>query len=161
MCGEECCEPPLPRIQGQPGGGAMEKFAEDIGDLGLAAFDGGSAAWAVGGIGEWYVGEILNRLPDGWYITHDVTCGVRGGNLDHILVGPPGVFVVNSKYLGNKPVLVEGETFEADREQRPYVAKGRREAKRVSEALTRASGSAVAAGSLLAVVSFNGSRVDE
>jgi hypothetical protein len=139
----------------------MGKLAEDVGDLGLAAFDSGSAAWAVGGIGEWYVGEILNGLPEGWYITHDVTYGARGQNLDHVLVGPPGVFVVNSKYLGNKPVLVEGETFRVVGEQRPYVAQGRREAKRVSDALTRASGGTVAAGSLLAVVSFNEFRVAE
>jgi hypothetical protein len=42
------------------------------------------------------VGGLLDELADGeWRVMHDVTLG--HGNVDHILVGPAGVFTVETK----------------------------------------------------------------
>lgn len=49
-----------------------------------------------GAIGEEHVGGLLNRLPRAdWRVVHDVSFG--NGNVDHIAIGPPGVFSVETK----------------------------------------------------------------
>jgi len=54
----------------------------------------------LGFFGERYVAEWLDPLKaDGWYIFHDVPCTGASGkfNLDHVAVGPGGVWVVETK----------------------------------------------------------------
>jgi hypothetical protein len=49
-----------------------------------------------GASGEEHVGSLLDALTDhGWRVIHDVSLG--HGNVDHILVGPPGVFTIETK----------------------------------------------------------------
>jgi hypothetical protein len=49
-----------------------------------------------GASGEEHVGALLEGLSDrGWRVIHDVSFG--HGNVDHILVGPPGVFTIETK----------------------------------------------------------------
>jgi hypothetical protein len=49
-----------------------------------------------GATGEEHVGALLDELSDaGWHVMHDVSLG--HGNVDHILVGPAGVFTVETK----------------------------------------------------------------
>jgi hypothetical protein len=49
-----------------------------------------------GARGEEHVGELLDRLTDGpWQVIHDATLG--RGNIDHIVIGPGGVFTVETK----------------------------------------------------------------
>ncbi|MBT2565010.1 NERD domain-containing protein [Arthrobacter sp. ISL-85] len=56
-------------------------------------------AWDAGAVGERLVADKLSELvPRGWYVLHDVHWpGRPKANLDHVLVGPGGVVVVNSK----------------------------------------------------------------
>ncbi len=50
----------------------------------------------LGLIGERYVAERLGELrAEGYHIIHDIPCGRM--NIDHILVGPAGVFTVETK----------------------------------------------------------------
>jgi Nuclease-related domain len=49
-----------------------------------------------GATGEEQVGQMLDELAGrGWRVIHDATLG--NGNVDHILIGPPGVFTVETK----------------------------------------------------------------
>jgi hypothetical protein len=49
-----------------------------------------------GAAGEEHVGGLLEELSQaGWWVIHDATLG--RGNVDHILIGPPGVFTVETK----------------------------------------------------------------
>lgn len=49
-----------------------------------------------GAAGEEFVGALLEGLRDrGWMVIHDASFG--RGNIDHILVGPAGVFTVETK----------------------------------------------------------------
>lgn len=49
-----------------------------------------------GATAEEHVGSLLEALPaDEWNVIHDASLG--HGNIDHILVGPPGVFTVETK----------------------------------------------------------------
>ncbi len=52
--------------------------------------------WRRGAEGEEHVGQILEGLSaDGWHVLHDVSFG--RGNIDHIAIGPSGVFTVETK----------------------------------------------------------------
>ena len=49
----------------------------------------------VGGDGEEIVGAVLDAgltEDDGWHVIHSVVVSKQGGDIDHIVVGPPGVF---------------------------------------------------------------------
>jgi hypothetical protein len=49
-----------------------------------------------GATGEEHVGGLLEKMSDdGWVVIHDASLG--RGNVDHILIGPPGVFTVETK----------------------------------------------------------------
>lgn len=49
-----------------------------------------------GATAEEHVGSLLETLPaDEWRVIHDASLG--HGNIDHILIGPPGVYTVETK----------------------------------------------------------------
>jgi hypothetical protein len=56
-------------------------------------------SWDAGAVGERIVADRLSRLiPHGWYVLHDVHWpGRPKANLDHVLVGPGGIIVVDTK----------------------------------------------------------------
>jgi hypothetical protein len=66
-----------------------------------------------GAAGERATARVLQPLLDeGWRVVHDIDTG--RGNRDHVLVGPPGVFLLDSKKLGGT-VTVEGDTVRVER----------------------------------------------
>jgi hypothetical protein len=68
------------------------------------------AKWKQGADGERKTGDILKRLEkDGWRSVHGRQA--RFGDLDHIAVGPGGIFLLNTKNLaGSITVEVDGLT---------------------------------------------------
>src|SRR5690348_16911647 len=57
--------------------------------------------YARGAEGEEAVGELLEGLREqGWRVIHDVSFG--RGNIDHIIVGPGGIFTIETKSRGGK-----------------------------------------------------------
>jgi Nuclease-related domain len=48
--------------------------------------------------GEEHVGRLLSSLGEEWVVIHDAT--IRHGNIDHIVIGPAGVFTVETKSRG-------------------------------------------------------------
>ncbi|MGO9490119.1 MAG: nuclease-related domain-containing protein [Solirubrobacteraceae bacterium] len=49
-----------------------------------------------GALAEEHVGGLLDQLPrEGWRVIHDASLG--RGNVDHIAIGPPGVFTIETK----------------------------------------------------------------
>lgn len=57
-----------------------------------------AALWEQGAEGEVAVARALAALPEGWVVLHDLAWpGRQRANLDHVVVGPGGVFVVDAK----------------------------------------------------------------
>lgn len=55
-------------------------------------------AWRRGADGERMVGEMLEtELPDAYCVFNDVCFPGRRANIDHLVIGPSGVFVLNTK----------------------------------------------------------------
>ena len=63
---------------------------------------------AKGRYGEQVTAWWLGRLPAGWHIFNDIPVGDRGANIDHLIVGPGGVFTVNAKNLTGKVWVASG-----------------------------------------------------
>jgi hypothetical protein len=76
-------------------------------------------AWKVGGEGEERVAEVLAPVP-GIEVLHDRRVPGTTANIDHIAVGPAGVFVIDAKkYTGALEVRNVGGLFRLD--ERLYV----------------------------------------
>ncbi|WP_345545773.1 nuclease-related domain-containing protein, partial [Microbacterium jejuense] len=67
-------------------------------------------AWERGAIGEEVLARRLADLPDTFRVLHDRRIRGTRANIDHIVIGPTGVWVIDAKrYVGKRPVLqVEG-----------------------------------------------------
>ena len=97
--------------------------------------------WRVGADGEEAIGTRLNKLEKhGWRVLHSVPVGQRDADIDHVLIGPGGVFTINTKRHPNKSVVVRGDAIRVDGQRRPYVPKSRHEAARAAKLLTHACG---------------------
>lgn len=54
--------------------------------------------WARGAAGELATAEILSRLPSRrWVVVHDLALPGSRANVDHLVIGPTGVWVVDTK----------------------------------------------------------------
>ncbi|PSJ29650.1 NERD nuclease [Streptosporangium nondiastaticum] len=109
-------------------------------------------SWRKGLVGERRMGAELERLAgEGWRVLHSVPLP-RDVDIDHLLIGPGGVFCVNTKYHRGARVWVGDEAVRIGGRSYPYVRKSRAEARRASAALTRACGFAVDVRPVLAFV---------
>jgi hypothetical protein len=110
--------------------------------------------WRKGARGERFSGWLLGRFPQGWHVFHDIPVGEHGANIDHVLVGPAGVFTVNTKklkgkvWLAPRPLLVDGQ-------KRDYLPKAAREAARASKLLEAALGRPVSVKVVLSIIADN------
>lgn len=59
-------------------------------------------AWSKGSVGEEKTERLLERLPSGFLVLHDLAIPGSKANIDHLVIGPTGVFVVDSKNYQGK-----------------------------------------------------------
>lgn len=98
------------------------------------------------------VGRRLAALPQGWHTLHAVAVGTRGADIDHVVIGPPGVFTVNAKHHPKARVWVGGDVVMVNGRRQPYLRNSRHEATRAARLLTAAAGRAVTASAIIALV---------
>lgn len=83
-----------------------------LGGLILALTDDpqSTKAWERGAAGEERMAKRLADLPDTFRVLHDRRIRGTRANIDHLVVGPTGVWVIDAKrYVGKRPALrVEG-----------------------------------------------------
>ena len=93
-------------------------------------------AWRKGAEGEEYVGTKLNRLREkGWHVLHSVPVGKGDSDIDHIAIGPGGVFTVNSKNHASKKIWVAKYQMRVNGRPVPYLRNSRHEAARAKRLL--------------------------
>jgi hypothetical protein len=72
--------------------------------------------WRRGAEGEVATAMLLARLPRRYVVLHDRRIPGSRANIDHLVVGPTGVWVIDTKVRRqNYPIDVGPVTFEADR----------------------------------------------
>ena len=109
-------------------------------------------AWRVGADGEELVAARLAKLPAPWAVVHGVPIGKGDADIDHVVVGPGGVFTLNTKYHAGKKVWVGGNTVMVGGFKQPYVRNSRFEAQRVSKILSAAVGAHVPVVGVVVVI---------
>src|SRR5512133_2374839 len=72
-----------------------------------------AVAWRRGAAGERRTARLLNPLErQGWAVLHDLAVPGRRANLDHLAIGPGGVFVIDSKqYRGRLQLDPSGQLW--------------------------------------------------
>lgn len=65
--------------------------------------------WIRGGRGEALVGKVLTSLPDDYVVFHDIHLPDEAGghtrrNIDHVVLAPRGIFVIETKNLRKKHI---------------------------------------------------------
>ncbi len=109
-------------------------------------------AWRIGADGEEAVAARLANLGPEWRVLHAVPVGTRGSDIDHVVIGPAGVFTINAKHHPNASVWVGGNMFMVNGHRQPYVRNSRHEAARAGRLLTTACGFPVNVTGLIAVM---------
>ncbi|MFS0702906.1 nuclease-related domain-containing protein [Cellulomonas sp. 179-A 9B4 NHS] len=109
-------------------------------------------AWRIGADGEEAVAAQIATLGPQWRVLHAVRVGHRDADIDHVLIGPAGVFTVNAKKDPHASVWVGGDTVIVNGQRVPYVRNSRNEAGRASRLLTEHAGFPVGVVGVIAVV---------
>src|SRR6266540_3604508 len=71
-----------------------------------------TTAWRRGAKGEQLTARRLRRLGRAWTVFHDLAIPNSRANADHLVIGPPGVFLIDSKhYRGRLTLTPEGSLW--------------------------------------------------
>ncbi|MFD1723073.1 nuclease-related domain-containing protein, partial [Amnibacterium endophyticum] len=87
--------------------------------------------WYSGVLGERVVAGRLAGLPGGWTVLHSLPVGRDGGDIDHLVVGPGGVFTIDTKHHRDASAWVAGHAVLVAGRRRPYVQRAEAQARRV------------------------------
>ncbi len=118
-------------------------------------------SWYSGALGEIEVGRLLRKLGPRWSVLHAVPIGVRGADIDHLIVGPGGVFTINTKHHPGQRVWVAGRGFLVAGQRQDYIRNSEFEARRVAKVLTDALGWPVPVQAVIAVLGSASFEVKE
>lgn len=100
-------------------------------------------AWRIGADGEELVAAQLLKAAKKdprWRFLHAIPVGERGSDIDHLIIGPGGIFTVNAKPHPKANIWVGGNTFMVNGQRQPYIRNSRHEATRAAKLLTAACG---------------------
>ncbi|MFF4577194.1 nuclease-related domain-containing protein [Streptomyces sp. NPDC001373] len=166
---ETCAEPPRPPLppltdaddlaRNRPGASLKEKLdAEGPGPArrlldAMLRRPSEWDSWRKGLEGERKVGRELRRfLGHGWQVLHSVPLPPRH-DIDHLLIGPGGVFTLNTKNFRGRRIWVGDDVVKVDHGQgRPIPRKARRESERAAGTLSAHCGFPVTVTPLLVFV---------
>ncbi len=112
-------------------------------------------AWRLGAAGEVRVGAQLDKLArhdPRWRALHSVPVGSRGSDIDHVVIGPGGVFTINTKHHPDARIWVAGDTLKVNGLRHAYIRNSRHEAERAGRLLSDACGFDVPVTPLIVVV---------
>lgn len=124
-------------------------------------------SWYVGAQGERHVGALLETLGPEWSVLHSVPIGAGTKDVDHLLVGPAGVFAINTKHHRGSRIWVGDYVLRVNNSNTPHLKAARSDAQDAARRLTKAAGYRVEVTSVIAIVGESsisdarrGSRLD-
>ncbi len=96
--------------------------------------------------------ERLVRRDPRWRMLHALPVGPEGCDIDHVVIGPAGVFTIRAVHHPGARVRVSGDSLLVDDVPQPYVGQSRAEAAHAARRLTAACGFEVAVTGLVVPV---------
>lgn len=100
--------------------------------------------------GKAMVAKGFDRLGSHWHALHCVPGD--GADIDHLLIGPGGVFTVNSSHRADQAVCLGADTMIVDGKRVHHIQHSRLEAARASRLLSEAVGFRVPVTGLVVIV---------
>ncbi|MHA7286610.1 nuclease-related domain-containing protein [Arthrobacter sp. MDT3-44] len=120
--------------------------------LGVHPLKGDSRPWYWGALGERAVGRTLAALGPEWTVLHAVPVGEKSSDIDHVVIGPTGVFTINTKRHPGQNVWTAKGTLMVAGTRYPYVRNSEHEAARAGKLLSAAVLQHVPASAAIVVV---------
>lgn len=120
--------------------------------VGVSPLTDGSRQWYEAAVSEIEVGAALLALDDRWVVLHALPVGVEGSHIDHIAIGPGGVFIINTTNHSGQAVWTSQRAFLVSGIRHPYIRNMEYEMGRAERFLMSAAGISVEVSGILAVV---------
>ena len=92
-------------------------------------------SWRKGAEGEVKTGNALGRLPGNYVVLHDLRMPGSSANIDHLVIGPTGVFTVETKNYTSDVIVRRGVARHAGRPMDGVVEQANRQAEAVRSVL--------------------------
>lgn len=109
-------------------------------------------SWYSGALGERAVGRMLAALDDSWTVLHGVPVGSGTSDIDHVVLGPGGVFTINTKHHPGQRVWVASRAFLVAGHKHPYLRNSEHEAERATKKLSSVLPGGLAVVPVIAIV---------
>ncbi|MBT2517664.1 NERD domain-containing protein [Streptomyces sp. ISL-90] len=120
--------------------------------LGASPLTEESRPWYVGALGELEVARRLEKLDATWTVLHSVPIGAGTSDIDHVVIGPGGVFTINTKFHEGKDVWVGSKRILVGGQRTDHLRNARFEANRAARCLSTASGMPVSVTPIIGFV---------
>jgi hypothetical protein len=108
--------------------------------FGFDPLDRGAAEAYSGAVAEVTVSDALAALGDEWTVVDTVAIGSHEPLVDHLVVGPPGVFSIGLRNHADEQVWVGERTFLVGGSRLPHLRDAEHEADLVAERMSAAVG---------------------
>lgn len=131
--------------QASPARTAMQRF------WGRDPLVADAQTWFKGALGEREVARVLDTLGPEWTVLHAVPVGAGASDIDHVVVGPGGVFTINTKNHSGRDVWVGGGSFIVGGTRTAHMRNARFEGERAASMLSRAADMSIAVQPLIVV----------
>ncbi len=99
-----------------------------------------SRPWYLGALGELQVAARLAKLGPDWTVLHSVPIGDRGSDIDHVVVGPAGVFTINTKFHDDARIWVGSTRLLVNGQKTDHLRNSRYETQRIARKLMAVTG---------------------
>jgi hypothetical protein len=105
-----------------------------------------------GVVGEIEVGEALARLDPEWVVLHALPVDEGDADIDHLVIGPSGVFIVATKNHTGQAVWASQRTLMVGGVRYPHIRNMEYEMGRAERMLSAGAGRPVEVSGILAIV---------
>ncbi|WP_245413276.1 nuclease-related domain-containing protein [Arthrobacter celericrescens] len=119
--------------------------------LGRSPLTAEARSWYQGATAEIAVGKILSGLGPEWTVLHAVPVGSGSSDIDHVVIGPGGIFTLNTKNHSGQSVWVAGRTLMVSGSKTRHIPNSAYEAQRASKLLGSANGTPVSATGVVVI----------
>ena len=100
--------------------------------------------WYQGALGEMQVGKLLKALGPEWFVRHAVPIGAGTKDVDHLVIGPGGVFTINTKHHAGASIWVGDHVVRVNNVGTHHVKQSEKDGADVARRLTSKVGFPVA-----------------
>lgn len=120
--------------------------------FGVSPLAAGDRALYRAALGELVVGDTLDNLGPEWDVLHVVPVNGVEPEIDHLVIGPAGVFTIRTRNFPGQEIWVAGNALLVGAEQSTDIVDARIEGERASALLSRAAGKTIAVRPIVVLV---------